>query len=336
MSIIEKAVDKLGPGDTRPRAPAPTPPPVREPPPIEAVEAELEREAAYAARSASSAAVRSIELPSMVEAPRRSREITLDLTRLQSAGILTPADTAGQLAEECRLVKRPLLVNAFGDTPSPTPRRNLVMVTSSLPGEGKTFVTLSLAMSMASELDRTVLVVDGDLIRGSLSEILGLSGEPGLTELMSGEVADAGDVLVRTDIPKLVVLPAGKPHPQSTELLASESMYRLADDLSHRYADRIVLFDSPPLLAASGATVLARVVGQIVLVVEAERTAQSAVKESLRLLKGFPVAGVMLNKAREPWLSRFGYGSGYGYGYRYGYRYGYGSDKQAQADARQG
>ena len=126
MSIIEKAVDKLNPGDTRPRAAAPTPPPVREPPPIEAVEAELGREAAYAARAGASAAVRSIELPPTVEAARRSREITLDLTRLQSAGILTPADTNGQLAEECRLVKRPLLVNAFGDTPSPAPSARTV------------------------------------------------------------------------------------------------------------------------------------------------------------------------------------------------------------------
>ncbi len=334
MSIIEKAVDKLDTGEPRPRAPTP-PPSARRPPPVEALEAEIERESAQAQASA---AVRSIELPSGVESARRSREVTLDMARIRGSGVLTPGDTDGQLAEECRLIKRPLLVHAFGETVTPSPRRNLVMVTSSLPGEGKTFVSLSLAMSMASELDRTVLLVDGDVIRGSVSELLGLSGAAGLTELLAGEVADVGDVLVRTDIPKLVVLPAGNPHPQSTELLASETMHRLADDLSQRYADRIVIFDSPPLLAASGATVLARVVGQIVLVVEAERTAQSAVKESLRLLKGLPVAGVMLNKARERWWSRFGYGSGYGYGYRYGYRYGYGagSDKQAhaaQADA---
>ncbi|MCU0935911.1 MAG: XrtA-associated tyrosine autokinase [Gammaproteobacteria bacterium] len=328
MSIIEKAVDRLDGGEARSRAPAP--PPLHRDLPVDALEAEIEREAA---RSPASAAVRSVDVPVGVEPTRRSREVALDMARLQNAGVLTPGDTDGQLAEECRLIKRPLLVHAFGETTAANPRRNLVMVTSSLPGEGKTFVSLSLAMSMASELDRTVLLVDGDVVRGSVSELLGLSGGRGLTELLAGEVADVGDVLVRTDVPKLVVLPAGNPHPQSTELLASESMHRLADDLSLRYPDRIVIFDSPPLLAASGATVLARVVGQIVLVVEAERTAQSAVKESLRLLKGLPVAGVMLNKARERWWSRFGYGYGSGYGYRYGYRYGYGSDKQAQAQA---
>ena len=314
MSIIEKAVDKLNPGDTRPRAAAVTPPPVREPPPIEAVEAELEREATYAARAAASAAVRSIELPPTVEAPRRSREVTLDLARLQSAGILTPADTTGQLAEECRLIKRPLLVNAFGDTPSPAPRRNLVMVTSSLPGEGKTFSAINLAISMAMELDYTVLLVDADVSRPSVFRQLGLPPERGLMDVLAGDVTDLSDVLLRTNIEKLSILPAGMPHQRATELLASENMNRLLKQIASRYSDRIVVFDSPPLLVTTESRVLATHMGQVVLVVESERTTHSSVKQALATIESCPIKLMMLNKSRHS-----GPGSYYGYGYGYGY-----------------
>jgi receptor protein-tyrosine kinase len=317
MSIIEKAVDRLerqdrtagGEGRTTPSSgvSAPVPPAALD----HAFELETPELAPVRAEPARN---------------RSSKEVSLDLDRLRGAGMLLPSDADSQLAEECRLVKRPLLVNAFEEAGA-VARRNLVMVTSSMPGEGKTFVSLSLAMSMAAELDRTVLLVDGDVIRGSMTEILGQAGQEGLTDVLAADGRDVGEVMLRTDVPKLVLLPAGRTHPHSTELLASDAMLRLADELSARYSDRIVIFDSPPLLAASGATVLARLVGQILLVVEAERTAQSAVKESLRLLKGLPVTGILLNKARQRvW-------TGYGYGYRYGYKYGYGYGYRKQADS---
>jgi exopolysaccharide/PEP-CTERM locus tyrosine autokinase len=314
MSIIEKAVDRLEARDPRERTPlferpevAPTP--LREEPLLD-VGGALPPEPSPAQN-----------VP--VEPARRAREVQLTLEVLKAAGMLMPTDSESQLAEECRLIKRPLLVNAFGEVAAATPRRNLLMVTSSLPGEGKTFVSLSLAMSMAAEMERTVLLIDGDVIRGSVSALLGLDQEAGLTDVLAAEGRDVADVLLRTDIPKLTVIPSGHQYPNSTELLASDAMGRLADEVSSRYSDRIVIFDSPPLLAASGATVLARAVGQILLVVEAEKTSQKALKESLRVLKGLPLSGVLLNKARQRFWARYGYSYGYGYGYGYGYRYGY-------------
>ena len=259
--------------------------------------------------------------------PRRSREVALDVKRLKAAGILTPGDQGSQIAEECRLIKRPILHRAFGDPAAPGERRNLVMVTSSVPGEGKTFLSVSLAISMATELDRTVLLVDGDVIRAGVAEKLGLEPSEGLTDVLAGKVSDLADVLLKTDIPKLTLLPAGRPYPNSTELLASDAMRAVMDEVSRRYPDRIIIFDSPPLLAASGSSVLARLMGQVVLVVEAERTPRSAVKESLQILKGCPVAGFVLNKTRRRLWGGFGYGSGYGYSYRYGYKsYRYGNE----------
>jgi receptor protein-tyrosine kinase len=312
MSIIEKAVDRFDQGPGRPGGdPGGAKGSVAGP-----------REGRGGA-SSTPAGLAGLEAP---QTPSRvSRQKTINLDPLVQAGILTPGDTDSQLAEECRLIKRPLLVNAFGTSGYGKGRRNLVMVTSSLPGEGKTFVSLSLAMSMAAELDRTVLLVDGDVVRGTISHILGVEGEQGLTDALSGEGRDLAEFLLRTDVPKLTVLPAGRPHAHPTELLASDAMSRLADEISERYPDRIVMFDSPPLLAASGATVLARQVGQIVVVVEAEKTAETAVKESLRLLKGLPVAGLLLNKAREHVWAR------YSYGYRYGYGYGYRSQPNENA-----
>jgi len=192
-------------------------------------------------------------------------------------------------------------------------------VTSSVAGEGKTFTSLNLAISIAMELDRTVLLVDADLANPGLSRLLGAQDLPGLTERLLDDKVSLKDLLLRTDVPKLTLLPAGRRHRRATELLASNTMKGLLDEVATRYPDRVVLFDSPPLLATSEASVLAEQAGQVCLVVESTTTPQFLVKEALGLLRHQDRVSLVLNKTRDELLSGR---RGYYYGYRYGYGYG--------------
>ncbi len=223
----------------------------------------------------------------------------LNLRDLREKGFLTTPedDPHNRTAEEYRLIKRPLLMNAFNKGAAPLEHGNLIMVTSALPGEGKTFNTLNLSLSMAGELDHTVLVVDSDVVKPSLTRLLGLQGRPGLIELLTDTSLDLADVIVTTNIPKLRVIPAGRTHSHSTELLASDQMRRLLKELSSRYPDRIVMFDAPPLLATTQAQVLSDLTGQIILIVEAGRTPQKAVHEAISQLNADKAIGVILNKS---------------------------------------
>jgi len=240
----------------------------------------------------------------------------IDWKVLQRKGMLVPELARSQLAEEYRLIKRPLLMNAFPDGDNGLERANLILVTSSVPGEGKTFTAVNLALSIAMERDKTVLLVDADVAKPSISKLLGIREKAGLIDLLEGKDVKVPDVLLRTDIPNLSILPAGRLHQHSTELLASQAMKKLASDLSARYPDRIVIFDSPPLLAASQGSVLANLVGQVVLVVEADMTPEYIVKESVAKLDACKVVGCVLNKTKKGFgFTYYGYGYGYGYGY---------------------
>jgi receptor protein-tyrosine kinase len=188
------------------------------------------------------------------------------------------------------------------------------MVTSAVPNEGKSFVAINLALSMATEMDHTVLLVDGDVPASTVLQRLGLPPAKGIMDVLTDDELDLSDVLLETNIERLSLLPAGTPHPHATELLASAAMATLVSDLARRYPNRIVVFDSPPLLAAPEPRVLATHMGQIVLVVEADRTRRSLVQEALATVEACPVVMTVLNKA-----SRSGAG-GYGYGYGYGGR----------------
>ena len=240
-------------------------------------------------------------------------EVSVDYTRLQAAGMLTPYDTKGHLADEYRAIKRPLLKNAFGKGIVEIPHGNLIMVTSAMPGEGKSFTAINLAMSMAMEMDRTVLLVEADVPKPSICEYLGVS-EPrqGLVDYLAKPGLALQDLLLKTNVPKLTLFPAGERHSTSAELLNSQNMRDLMDELSNRYPDRVVIFDSPPLLLTSEAVTLSGLVGQVVIVVEAGKTPQSVVKEALALLDPDQTIGVVLNKNTV--ASGYGYYGTYGYG----------------------
>lgn len=254
-----------------------------------------------------------------------SRYVELDLARLDSIGLVVPSAPRSQIAEEFRVIKRPILANAHGKGAAPVDNGNLIMVTSSVPGEGKSFNSINLAMSIAMELDNRVLLVDADVARPSVLNLLGLPPAKGLMDVLLDDSVNLPDVLLRTNVEKLTLLPAGMPHKNATELLASGAMRSLLVELAHRYPDRIIIFDSPPLMVTTEAPVLAQSMGQIVVVVEAGRTTHTMLKQALSKVQDCPVKMVILNKAR------YARTDGY-YGY-YGYGYGYGADShQAKGD----
>jgi protein-tyrosine kinase len=235
--------------------------------------------------------------------------VEIDLQRMAQMGYVTPDSSRTQIANEFRVIKRPLLSNVLGRSAAPVERANLIMVTSSVPGEGKTFVSINLAISLAMELDSTVLLVDADVSRSSVLQRLGLSSSvPGLLDVLTDPALSVGDVLLRTNVDKLSLMPAGAPSGHATELLASAQMTRLLDELATRYSDRILVFDAPPLLPSTESRVLATHMGQVVVVVESERTSHQTVATALTTLESCPVVLPLLNKS-----SRAEVGNYYGY-----------------------
>ena len=262
--------------------------------------------------------------PIRIEPLSTAKRVDLDLTALAAAGLVTPNAPRSQSADEYRVIKRPLISNAMGKGASILNHGNLIMVTSALAGEGKSFTAVNLAMSIAAELDNTVMLVDADVARPSLLRMLNLPPSPGLLDLLKGE-ADMSSVLLRTSIEKLTLLPSGTPHPRSTELLASDAMRLLLDDIAQRYPDRIIIFDSPPLLLTTEARVLATQMGQVVMVVQAEKTLRADVQRALATIETCPVRMMLLN------MSRDGSPEAEGYGYGHGYAYGSAGDRQPAA-----
>lgn len=236
--------------------------------------------------------------------PRSARTVKLDLAWLRKQGIVTPGTERTPTAEGFRRVKRRVLSNLVNAPPNVP--ANLILVTSALSGEGKTFCAVNLAISIALEVDHSVLLVDADVRRPSVPSTLGLRADRGLMDLLLDRRIDMTDVLCRTDVGKLSLLFAGTAHQHSTELLASGATRGLLREMANRYHDRVIIFDSPPLLAASEATVLASQVGQVVMVVESGKTAESALKEALGRIEPNKLSGLVLNKASD---------AGLGYGY---------------------
>jgi exopolysaccharide/PEP-CTERM locus tyrosine autokinase len=268
--------------------------------------------------------VASVEIPLEVKQARSEvvshpsvEPLHIPLAKLSALGMVTPNAPRSTIAEEYRAIKRPLLLNLKGGGASKVEHANLVMVASALSGEGKTFSSINLAMSIALEQDKSVLFVDADVSKSSAGALLGVPGKaPGLIDLLENKGMRFQDVVLKTNIPNLRILPAGNLHERSTELLASENMRELMIEISERYSDRVIVFDSPPLLLTTEARVLSNVMGQIVFVVAAEQTSQEAVVEALQHLSSDSIVGMVLNKAQHQISGGYGYGYGYGYGSR--------------------
>lgn len=239
-------------------------------------------------------------------------ELVLDRGRLAGFGIAIPSAARSRTVEEFRLVKRNL-VGAWSQNDLLADRRasRLVMVTSARPGEGKTFTALNLALAFASERSVKALLVDVDTQHSTIPQILGIGGERGIVDVLAGNL-ELPEVLIQTNIPNLMILPAGRGGPHVPELLSSPEMGALLDEMTQRLPDHYLIIDTPPCMASSDAAALAPLVGQIVFVIEANNTQQGEIEAALGTLSTCPRISLLLNKSDSLATEHFG---SYGYNY---------------------
>jgi len=344
-SLVERAAERIVTSSRNAAQQAPRP--VLQPaPPPAAGESLLEQalEAAPAAQAGAPAAQEADDAIGLAplagtpaaaaEAPadradpdRRSKQVTIDIPNLISRGIITPQTKRNRTVEEFRLIKRMLLSRRWdeGDAPG-----NTIVVTSALPSEGKTTTAINLAMSIAAEEDLRVLLVDADFIKPDALRQLGVSASKGLIDVLQDPRMDISDFMLRTNIDKLSLIPSGQLHERCTELLASARMDEVITELAHRYEDRILIFDSPPVLVTTESVALASHMGQVMFVVQAGRTKRESVMSALELIGDRPGLGLVLNRTTAR-LGNMEFGSYYG---SYGYGYGYGADRAESVDQK--
>lgn len=256
-----------------------------------------------------------------VNASSKAPDTVKILERLREKGMLVPGSSLGpEIRGEYRRIKRPLLSNAFGKSAELVDDGNMILVTSSVPGEGKSYTALNLALAIAQERDHTVLLIDADVTKQGVSRMLGIERRrPDLTDLLTSEDLSVAKAMLRTDVPGLVLLPAGKPHEYITEMVASQRMSRLINELANRYSDRVIIIDGPPLLSTPEAPILASLVGQVVFVIEAGKTPHAIVDDALGMLPKEKAIGLVLNKSES--ISNRG-------GYYYNYYAAYGEKQE--------
>ncbi|HKT77613.1 MAG TPA: exopolysaccharide biosynthesis protein [Sphingobium sp.] len=233
--------------------------------------------------------------PAPVEPPYRAPDWRgpvqpIDRIALAEAGYLLPDGPVTAMSEEFRLLKRDLLTQLGRD-----PRGNRILLCSAHSGEGKSFCAINLALSLAAERDRDILLVDADFGKPGIPQALGLAGGPGLMDALADPSVAIEDIVIRTDIPSLAVLPAGQRSNNDTEYLASARTDALLGRLTEGRPDRVIIFDSPPLLAASAGAVLASHAAVALLVVRADRTSESALRDAAGMLKGAGQVQLLLN-----------------------------------------
>jgi exopolysaccharide/PEP-CTERM locus tyrosine autokinase len=253
-----------------------------------------------------------------LDSDKIAASIFIDQDALRSAGFLAPDEENRYLADQYRQIKRPLVAHAFGKRATKVEDGHIILVTSALPGDGKTFTCINLALSLAREQDQSVLLVDADVAKGHISRLFGAGDQVGLMDLLEDEGGlDLQDVILDTDVPGLAVMPAGGMRLHSTELLASNRMERLLRALTAQDPHRIMLIDSSPLLSTSESRVLTTLSGQIVLVVCAGVTPQNAVLDAIDLIDESKAVNLILNQARGSLAGGYygGYGGYGGYGY---------------------
>lgn len=323
MSLVERALKKIQ--ESRSQVQPANAPQGTGSPSLNTIPLQATRPAATPAQPVSPQVARVSAVPTL-EAMRPSRVVHIDRDALRQAELLPPPSQERQLSGEYRQIKRPLIANALGRGVPKIPSGHRIMVASAMPGDGKTFTSINLALSFAMEKDLSVVLVDADVAKAHLSRTFGVHNELGLMDLLRDEQLDVDSAILSTDVPGLSILPAGKATETATEALASARMDQIADQISVRRPNCIVLFDSPPLLITSEAMALCGVVGQIVLVVRAGVTPQSAVLDAIELLGEGKSVGLVLNQTDEQ--VRPGYYYQY-YGHKDGERSG---DAAAQGD----
>jgi protein-tyrosine kinase len=249
------------------------------------------------------------------QTPRTNgRTAVINRERLRGLNFIDPDGPVTGLSEEFRIVKRQLLLSARGSKGyDALPHGERILVCSAHPNEGKTFCAINLALSMASEKDNRVLLVDADFAKPSVLKTLGIENSPGFMDALADPSVDAESYIIETDVTGLSILPAGAQTNQDTEYLAATRTAEIIDQLTRNDPSRIIIFDSPPALAASPASVLALHVGQILMVVHADVTTDSALRDALSLLSSCDHVQLLLNRAKfSPTGRKFGNYYGYG------------------------
>jgi exopolysaccharide/PEP-CTERM locus tyrosine autokinase len=240
-------------------------------------------------------ASRAMDARAPVAAPAGpAKRITIDFAALRNAGYLPQEGLERRFADHFRKIKRPLVEKALAGGADV----HLILVSSALPGDGKTFISLNLALSMAQERDVSVLLVDADAPRAQVSEIFGIRGEPGLLDALTHESLDVESLIAHTDVRGFEILPAGRFVENATELLASARMSQIAARLGTRNPRRLVLFDTAPVLASSEGRAMLRLPGQIVLVARAGVTPRQALVDALTYVHRSKLQGLILNQAQ--------------------------------------
>jgi protein-tyrosine kinase len=292
MSLVERALKKLQDARAGVPAPAGTPPtaPAVVTPPV-----------------ARQTGPRGERTPVPVET---TRVITIDRPKLRSMDLLPPPDAERQMTSQYQHIKRPLVASVLNRNPALGAASHVIMMASALPGEGKTFTSINLALSLALEKDIEVLLVDADVRKPHVSRLFDVENERGLIDLLLDNTLRASQVILRTDVPGLSLMPAGRPIETATELLSSERMAEVIAQLAAPDGRRIVLLDSPPLLLSTESHALAASAGQVVMVVRAEVTSQAAVKDAINSIVAGKTVSLILNQTSAPPSSGYyGYGS---------------------------
>lgn len=228
--------------------------------------------------------------------PENTRRISVDRSALRAAGYLPEELEERRHADYYRQIRRPLIEKAR--TAGGAAEIRLILLTSALPGDGKTFTAINLALSMARDQDLSVLLVDADLPKAHISRVFGVQNEPGLADALLDESRDVESLVLRTDVRGLDILPAGKSSDAAAELISSARAAQITARIVGRNPRRVALIDSSPLLVSSEARALVQIPGQIVLVVRAGRTPNQAVLDAIAHLDKKKLQGLILNEAR--------------------------------------
>jgi Mrp family chromosome partitioning ATPase len=295
---------------------APMPPTLEEPPARRSRPAKRSEPAPAAEAVGQAATVETAASPLPEEAAADAAAVQfggarhkIDRRHLREQGMLVPENGVSALLEEFRIVKRQLL-GAAQERGTAVSRR--VLICSPHPGEGKTFCAANLAIAMASERDGEVLLIDCDFAKPSILSTFGLPKAPGFMDAIANPELRPEELVMGTDIPGLWILPAGNMTNADSEYLASSRTAEVLDRLTRGAPNRMVIFDSPPALAASPAAELAKHVGQAVLVARADLTGRSALEDAVELLSACDDIKLLLNAANfSPSGRKFGTYYGY-------------------------
>jgi protein-tyrosine kinase len=281
---------------------------------IEKALQKMRTEGATAAPAAPSSATTPPRTPNAAP-PRTPRQtIVIDSATLEEAGVVAPADKLHQQVSDYRHIKRQVMAAAAGLSATGSASPRAIMVTSALPGEGKTFSSINLALSLALERDTSVLLIDGDVAKPSTSRLLNVERYPGLLDAIDDESVNVEDLILGTNVKGLTLLSAGRKSAIANESLSSTQMQSVMSRLLQDKA-RYIVIDSPPLLVTTEAAALSHHAGQVIMVVRADSTVQRAVADGLHVLGERGGVSMILNRVKHSRLEGYYYGYGYGYGY---------------------